>query len=694
MISHPQHKNRLAGEKSPYLLQHSQNPIDWYPWSDEAINKAKDEDKPIFLSIGYATCHWCHVMEKESFESQAIADLMNDAFICIKVDREEMPEVDSLYMEFAQSMMSGSAGWPLNMILTPELKPFFASTYLPPVSRPGMMGLTDLIERITEVWSSEERPKVISQASRMVDVFSDNIHTHGEDLPSKDDVEHLADLFYKLSDPVWGGLKGSPKFPIGYQSLFLLRYFKSSKDARSLFLVERTLDMMQRGGIYDHIGGGFSRYSVDEEWFQPHFEKMIYDNALLVDAYQEVYLTTKKPFYRNVVEETLDYILEEMTSPEGGFYSAEDADSEGVEGLFYTWEKQEIISVLGPEIGEIFCLYYDVTDEGNFEGRNILNIGLRVPEFAEEHDLDPDTLEKELRECRRKLHRVREKRVRPFKDDKILSGWNGLMIHSMAQAGVALGEPRYVKAASRAARLIYNKLWVDGSLLRRYRDHESKHTAALDEYAYMIRALLTLFEIGEGTHWLSWALELNQILDDKFKLEEGAYYQTDGQDPNLILRKCLYSDTAEPAGNSIQCENLIRLWHLSFDELYLKGAEEVLKASKKFIDNYPPGYAYQMMNLSRFYQSDSPTLIIAFNENNDSEELIKNILFRECIPLKAVIFKRIGDTILSKLLPNMESYIPLHGKTTLYICRRGVCEQPLVEEFEFQEAILKLAQTI
>jgi uncharacterized protein len=363
--------NRLISQKSPYLLQHAHNPVDWYPWGLEAFAAAKESDKPIFLSIGYATCHWCHVMEEECFEDSQVAKKMNEAFINIKVDREEQPEIDSLYMEFAQSMMAGSAGWPLNLLLTPDLKPFFAATYLPPITSHGLMGLIDLIERIGEIWKGDERENIVEQASKILEVFSGSVHYQGDELPNKGQVEDTADVIFKMADPVYGGMKGAPKFPIGYQANFMLRYSAAKNDSRAVFLVERTLDRMQRGGVYDHLGGGFSRYSTDEKWLVPHFEKMLYDNALLIDSYLEAWQLTRKPLYRKICEEVIQYILRDMTNAQGAFCSAEDADSEGREGWFYTWDYEEVKKILGDKESELFCEYYNITPEGNLEERNI-----------------------------------------------------------------------------------------------------------------------------------------------------------------------------------------------------------------------------------------------------------------------------------------------------------------------------------
>ncbi len=526
-MSDPLYTNRLIHQKSPYLLQHAHNPVDWYPWGEEAFQAAKEQDKPIFLSIGYATCHWCHVMERESFENIEVARLMNRTFINIKVDREELPDVDGLYMEFAQSMMVGAAGWPLNLILTPDLKPFFSTTYLPAYSNHGMMGLTDLIKRIEELWNSEEKEKIIAQAEKIVEIFADNVHTLGDGLPDKEYVNITADLIYKMADSIYGGIKGAPKFPIGYQYSFMLRQFATTKDARALYLVEKTLIMMHRGGIYDHLGGGFSRYSVDEKWMVPHFEKMLYDNAILAQTYLEAWQLTKKPQYRQICEEILKYILRDMTHPEGGFYSAEDADSEGHEGLFYTWTFDEIEQLFGKE-AELFCRFYDVTREGNFEGRNILHTPLSIEEFAAGEHLNEDKLIQQFAEQRKKLWQIREKRVHPFKDDKVLSSWNGLMIYSLAKAARAFEQEHYLQAAVKAARFIRDQLWQNQKLLRRWRDGQAMFMGGLDEYAFMIRGLLALFEANAGAEWLQWAVELTDLLAENYKKEGGAFYQTDG----------------------------------------------------------------------------------------------------------------------------------------------------------------------
>lgn len=673
----PLYTNRLIHQKSPYLLQHAHNPVDWYPWGDEAFQSARLEDKPIFLSIGYATCHWCHVMERECFENLEIANLMNDAFINIKVDREELPEVDSLYMEFAQSMMSGAAGWPLNILLTPNLSPFFSATYLPPLSRHGLVGLTELIQRIKDVWGGEEREGIIMQSERIVEVFKESNQVKGEFIPEKEELSNAAELLFKVADPVYGGIKGTPKFPIGYQYNFLLRYSALTKESRGLFLVERTLDMMQRGGIYDHLGGGFSRYSVDDKWLVPHFEKMLYDNALLAYTYLEMWLSSKISLYKTTCEDILQYVLRDMLDPEGGFYSAEDADSDGHEGLFYTWKKKELAKYLSADDLALFCDYYGVTEEGNFEGRNILNTRLRLEDFAKKIDRNEREVAEHLAQCRQILWQVREKRTHPFKDDKILSSWNGMMIFSLAEAGCALNDKKYMAAALRAANFIKANLWREGSLLRRWREGEAIYNAGLEDYAFLIRGILSLFEAGHGVEWLDWAIQMALVLEKKFKAEGGAFYQTDGSDESIILRKCLFSDGAEPSGNAIHCENLLRLYQLTLNAHYLTQAEDIFKAVKEQLENYSPGYCYHLMNLNRYYDKHSTTLIVALNQKNQYYEELHQAIFQNFDPHKAVIWYQCGNEKILNTLPFLKEKGPINGKSTLYICSKNGCQQPI-----------------
>ncbi len=682
--------NRLIHEKSPYLLQHAHNPVDWYPWSEEAFAKARELDRPIFLSIGYATCHWCHVMEEESFRNEEVARLMNDTFINIKVDREEQPEVDSLYMEFAQAMMSGGAGWPLNVILTPDLMPFFASTYLPPDASRGFIGMKQLVLRIQQIWAeAEERESIISQAGKIVDVFADHVHPEGELLPSEEHIHAASDLLFKTADPVFGGTKGAPKFPLGIQGCFLLRRARMSADSRALFYVERTLQMMHQGGIYDHIGGGFARYAIDEQWQIPHFEKMLYDNAILARTYFETWECTRTPLYKKIAEQILDYVLHVMTDSKGGFYSAEDADSEGEEGRFYSWSWEQIQLLLGPE-APLFCDVYGVTPAGNFEGRNILHMRASLKEYADQRRLDESELAHLLHEMKKVLALARDEREHPRKDNKVITAWNGLMIHAFAYAGMSLGRSDYLEAAERAAQFLEENLWQEGVLYRRWCNGEPHFDACLDDYAFLIQGLLTLFEADRGTKWLEFALTLNHELETHFKTEHGAFYLTNGRDPNLILRRCEFYDGAEPSGNAVQAENLLRFYQLTGVKKYLNQAEDVLRAAKEHIDLYPPGACYHLMALQRYLDASAPTLVIALNEQEESKKEILELLAQKFLPHKVVAWSRPSDEELRDFAPICREKPPLGGKSTLYVCFQDRCLEPLTDLEQMKQTLEKL----
>lgn len=695
MPSHPKRKNRLALEKSPYLLQHAENPVDWYPWGVEAFQKAKEEDRPIFLSIGYASCHWCHVMEQESFNNPEVAELMNQKFVNIKVDREELPEVDNLYMEFAQGLMPGTPGWPLNVILTPELKPFFAATYLPPFDRGDMMGLAQVLHKISSIWNSSEKEKVLLQAESLTETFKQGIKPKGSQMPTAAKVDDGSELLFQLSDPMWGGLSGSPKFPIGYQSIFLIRHTALSQDARGIFMAEKTLDMMQRGGIYDHIGGGFSRYSIDKEWRVPHFEKMLYDNALLVDAHLELYQATEKPLFKKIADECLKYIDRVLTSPEGAFYTSEGADANGEEGGFYTWDKEEILQALGKTKGELVADYFGMSDPGNYRGTNLMHLLLREEEFSDMKGLDPELVEETVELAKNTLLEIREKRPRPKIDDKILVSLNGLMIHALSKAARVLGNETYLKRAIKAAEFIKTHMFQGDFLFRRFRDQEVRYEGSLDDYAFMIRGLIELFLAdGEG-EWLEFALDLNRILENRFKSNEGAYFFAEAGSQHLLLRKCLFSDGAEPSGNAVQCENLLKLSTLTFEDRYLAQAEDIFRGVKEFVDNYPPGYIYHLMNLELYNAvSGAKVVIIALNSKSEGLYQIKSWFQKIYNPLVQVIYKREEDKALIKALPHLETYVPKDNRTTFYLCQDKACQAPLTKMSDMEEAILKLGQKV
>jgi uncharacterized protein YyaL (SSP411 family) len=679
--------NHLANEKSPYLMQHAHNPVDWYPWGQEAFDLAKSADRPIFLSIGYATCHWCHVMERESFADPEVAKVLNEVFVCVKVDREELPEVDAVYMELAQALMSSAGGWPLNMVLTPDLKPFFAVTYLPPKARRGSMGLVDFAAQIRMIWQSGERMQLVEQADRIVDLFQKAAaRGPGVEMPTEEDLLQAVEFLFQSADPINGGSKGEPKFPLGYQADFLLQFTRSRGDSRALFYVELTLDHMARGGIYDHIGGGFCRYSVDERWVVPHFEKMLYDNAILAKAYLNAWKLTRKPHYAAVCRETLGYVLREMQHAEGGFCSAQDADTEGQEGLYYTWTLAELQEALPPQDVELCARYYGITQEGHVEGRSVVHCAHSLEEFAEKLRVDPSALQERLQKIRGALFQRRERRVHPFKDDKILSSWNGLMIDACARAGSALQEPVFTEAALKAARFIRSHLWKEGRLLRRFRDGDARFRAGLDEYSFLIHGVLSLFEEGLGTEWLAWALEMSVVLEREFKIKGGAFYQTDGQEP-LLVRKCEFYDGSEPSGNAVHADNLLRLFQITQEEKYLEQAEDVLKAARAHIQAYPPGACYHLLVLQRYLDAKAPTVVAALDQQSRLQEVLERAFRESFCPHAAVVWKRAGDQQATALLPGHADKLPVDGQTAVYICSQEGCAPPLLTEEEILHAI-------
>lgn len=524
----------MIHEKSPYLRQHAENPVDWYPWGEEAFAKAKELDRPILLSIGYSTCHYCHLMEKETFSQKVVADCLNSHFISIKVDREELPEVDSLYMEFASALSPQGVGWPLNVMLTSDLKPFLAVSYLPLKGAHGMVGFQEFIEEIARIWKGDERVALLEQGDKIVELFKNIHHVHSEDLPTEEDVFKGLEAILALADPLYGGMKGAPKFPLGEQLLFLLEVATTKNESRALYYVEKSLEMMSRGGIRDVLGGGFSRYSVDERWMVPHFEKMIYDNALLLEAYASYYALSRDEKYARVAHEIGDYLIRRMSEPGLAFFTAEDADSEGEEGRFYTWRYEEIYSLLPIEEAKLFCDFYNVKKEGNFKGNSILFQMESYEEFAKNRHLDVDSLKKSLESARAKLFEEREKRPKPFRDDKVLAGWNGLVIAALAKASGFLNRPDFLEKAYEAMDYLLNHHCHEGRVLRTTLGGESGSQGVLDDYAFMIRALITLFEMGGDFKWLKKALELCDFLDQKFRSPDGSYYSTEEKDSVLV----------------------------------------------------------------------------------------------------------------------------------------------------------------
>ncbi|MFX1605784.1 MAG: thioredoxin domain-containing protein, partial [Promethearchaeota archaeon] len=621
-------KNRLSQEKSPYLLQHKENPVDWYPWGDEAFDKAKREDKPVFLSIGYSTCHWCHVMAHESFEDDEVARLMNDTFVNIKVDREERPDIDGVYMEVAQ-MMTGRGGWPLTIIMTSDKKPFFAATYIPKESRYNMLGMKDLVPRIKDLWETDQA-NIGDVIGRIEEALSES-NTAGEQNDfTLDDVDlafsHLSQRF----DEKRGGFGSAPKFPSPHNLMLILRYWKRTGDDWALHMVEKTLQAMRLGGIWDHIGYGFHRYSTDAEWLLPHFEKMLYDQASLMMAYTEAYQITKNEEYAEVVRNIFEYVTRDLVGPEGAFYSAENADSEGVEGKFYTWTKSGIEDVLKEDVARIFLQMYNIHEEGNFEDETThRKIGLNIPHLSESDNIDTEMSRGEveilLGKARTDLFIHRERRVRPSLDDKILTDWNGFMIAALAKAAVTLDDEKFVDVAENALSFILEKMLDEKqNLFHRYKEGDVAIGAFLDDYAYLVWALIEMYEATFKPEYLELGKNLTLDLLEKFWDEEdGGFFFTSVDSEELLVRKKDAYDGAMPSGNSVAALNLIRLARFLGEPLFEEKAADTIKAFSGIFPRAPSGFS-MMLNALEFALGESYEIVIAGNPSNkDTKQMLE-----------------------------------------------------------------------
>lgn len=671
MINPERIPNRLANEKSPYLLQHAYNPVDWYPWGKDAFEKANAEDKPIFLSIGYSTCHWCHVMERESFEDHEVADYLNKYFISIKVDREERPDVDHIYMEVCQAL-TGHGGWPLTIIMTPEQKPFFAGTYFPKSDRMGMQGLMSILKAVTNAWQNN-RAALIDSGNRILSFINKENNSIEYDI-SKDLFNIAFSSYKKYFDSDYGGFGNAPKFPTPHNLMFLLRYWKISNDQKALDMVEKTLDAMYQGGIYDHIGFGFCRYSTDRKWLVPHFEKMLYDNALLAMTYLEAFQATKNSKYGLIAKDILSYVLRDMTSPEGGFYCAEDADSEGEEGKFYLWTYDEVLTSLGKDDGVAFCRFYDITQKGNFDGKNISNL------INKDYTLEDFKKYDSLRE---KLFKERDKRIHPFKDDKILTSWNGLMIGAMAMAGRILHDKSYTLAAIRAVDFIFdNLIREDGRLLSRYRDGKADIPAYSEDYAFLVMGLIELYETTYESTYLKKAITLSDELIKLFwDSKAGGLFIYGIDSEQLITRPKTIYDGAIPSGNSVAALNLMKLSRLTGRYDFEEKATDILKAFSGSISAQPISYAYSLMALMFGMEKGQEVVIVtdSFEKATPFIGIVEN-QFR---PFMVSILYDPNDTIIKDASPFLEAYYSLDGKVTAYVCEGHSCMAPVTDSKEF-----------
>ncbi len=677
--------NRLKDEKSPYLLQHADNPVDWFPWGEEAFEKAKEEGKPIFLSIGYSTCHWCHVMEYESFEDKEVAKLMNEAFISVKVDREERPDIDNVYMTVCHLLNEGSCGWPLNIIMTPDKKPFFSATYIPKESRFGRLGMMELVPKIDDVWKND-RKKVLNSAQNIT-LALQKASDSSEIIETTNLNEKTLTLAYNqlLSrfDKDNGGFGSAPKFPSPHQLLFLLRYHVRSGNQVALDMVEKTLMAMGKGGIYDHVGFGFHRYSTDAGWLVPHFEKMLYDQALIAMAYTEAFQLTRKNYYKEKSEKIFEYLLRDMTSSEGGFFSAEDADSEGEEGKFYVWTISEVKKVLDTEEADLVIKVYNLTDEGNFHdeasgkktGENIFNLKESISELAVKFEMKPSVLAQKLESAREKLFEHREKRGHPYKDDKILTDWNGLMIAALSKAAVAFDNPRYGKAASRAIEFVNKKLVSNKRLLHRYREGDAGLTSSVDDYAFFIWGLLEYYEFSYDVNYLKQAIQLNEILIKYFWDENnGGFYFTPNDGEKLITRQKEIYDGAIPSGNSVAMLNMLRLGRITANTDFEEKANKIAEAFSGSISGGPISFSMHM-NALDFALGPSYEIVVVGDKNSDETQKLLQNLNSRFIPNKVVLLKN-NESELEGVAPYTKGQKKINEKATVYVCQNYVCKLP------------------
>jgi uncharacterized protein YyaL (SSP411 family) len=681
--------NKLINETSPYLLQHAHNPVDWHPWGDEALSMARRESKPIFLSIGYSACHWCHVMERESFENDEIAEILNREFVPIKVDREERPDLDEIYMNSVQ-LMTGSGGWPLSVFLTPDLKPFFGGTYFPPDDRFGLPGFKNVLAQVSMVWK-EKRGEVSASADEITKALSALHRKSGADAEIDGGVlaEAERQLAYSF-DQKCGGFGDAPKFPPSGAIGFLLRRYAVTRDKNLRRMATLTLDKMALGGIYDHLGGGFHRYSVDRLWRVPHFEKMLYDNALLSLAYVEAYQATRKPLYRRVATETLDYVIREMTDRSGGFYSTQDADSVGEEGRYYVWSRAEIADILGPADAGLFSDYYGVTEDGNFEGKSVLNIPVEPAAFASAHDMTEEELHLRLAPLRAKVLRARVKRVPPGKDDKIIAAWNGMMISALARGYQVLGDDRFRRAAERAGDFVLTSMVKAGEVMRTYRRGPAGIPGYLNDYAHVAVAMLDLYEASFDLRWLEAADSLVKRMTDLFWDDsDGGFYFASSKHGHLLTRAKPYMDGSVPAGNSTAALLLLRLGRLIGNNAYLARAEQVLKGAMPIARAHPTALAHMLIAMDFYLSPVKEIAIVGRAGDVGTEEMLATVR-RGFLPNKVVAFVDPDDPGAhgaGERIPLLAGRSMMYNNATAYVCEDRACDRPLNDPDELAKSL-------
>ncbi|MBK7510834.1 MAG: thioredoxin domain-containing protein [Chloracidobacterium sp.] len=660
--------NHLITETSPYLLQHAHNPVDWYPWGDEAFAKASAEDKPVLVSIGYSACHWCHVMEHESFEDEATAAIMNEHFVNIKVDMEERPDVDQIYMSFVQ-MTTGRGGWPMNVFITPDKRPFYGGTYFPPAPRYGMPSWRQILKGIADTYRNK-REDLIESADRIVgELKKMSVVEAATGTLSTEMLDSAFTSFTQTFDAVNGGFGGAPKFPAAMSLEFLLQYYHRTGDDKALSIVTFTLEKMARGGIYDQLGGGFHRYAVDAIWLVPHFEKMLYDNAQLIRVYLHAYQLTGEEFFKRIATECLEYIKREMLDESGGFYSTQDADSEGVEGKFFVWEPEEIKQILGDDAGAEFCAYFDVSKNGNFEGENILNV---------------KTLGTSPSDCVRegihKLFAAREQRIKPFRDEKVLTAWNGLMLGAFADAAGVLGNKEYLQIARSNAEFIKRELSRDGRLLRTWKDGTAKLNGYIEDYANVADGLIELFQVsGEFEHLIEAQRLTDLMITEFWDADNGGFFFTSNDHEELVVRNKDFYDNATPSGNSVAADVLLKLAKLTGDAKYERFAITVLRLAASQIRRHPQGFGRSLSALE-FHLAETKEIVVVGETGNELE--------------RAILAKYRPDSVVLLDNGNAPAEIPLltdrpkvDGKATLYVCRNFVCSRPVTDIAELDAVI-------
>jgi uncharacterized protein len=672
----PKFTNSLINETSPYLLQHAHNPVDWYAWGEAAFERARAEDKPVLLSIGYAACHWCHVMEHESFENEAIAQLMNDNFINIKVDREERPDLDAIYMNATQ-MMTGHGGWPMTVFLTPEAKPFYAGTYFPPVDRHGMPGFPRILIALAEAYRTrrdeieESAGGILNELQRLDQVLG------GEGELSREILDHAADDLLRRLDPVHGGFGNKPKFPPSMTLSFLLRHYQRTKQQSALDAVELTLQKMARGGMYDQLGGGFHRYSVDEQWLVPHFEKMLYDNALLSRVYLDAYLVTGQEFYKQIATGTLDYVRREMTDAGGGFYSTQDADSEGEEGKFFVWTPAEVTALLGEEDAQLFNRYFDLSEMGNFEGHSILHVDNEKDVIARLMKTTPERIDEIIKRGKEVLFNARETRIKPYRDEKILTAWNGLMLRSFAEAARVLGRDDYREVAINNANFVLTHLQREGRLLRTHKDGVSKLNGYLEDYAFLVDGLLALYEATFDLRWFTEARLLADTMITHFwDAEAGGFFFTSGDHEQLITRTKDFYDNATPAGNSVAAHVLLRLALLTGEERYRRLAEQILELTQTALRRAPSAFGHLLSALDLLLASPYEIAIVGAPDAADTRQLL-DVVFQSYLPNKVVALAAPNDKEAANAIKLLIERTAHNGRATAYVCRNFYCEAPV-----------------